>query len=70
MVEVPVIHRDQVHVAEDEAVVLRLFQSLCVADVQQLCTVEGVLPQLRRHRDNFITLQTLQSLTALNKKFG
>lgn len=34
VVEVSVVHGDQVHVAEDEAVVLCVLQSLCVADVQ------------------------------------
>lgn len=66
MVEVPVIHRDQVHVAEDEAVVLCVFQSLCITDVQQLCTIEGVLPQLWRHQDHFYYI-TNKMLTASNK---
>lgn len=47
VVEVAVVHRDQVHVAEDEAVVLCVLQSLRVADVQQLGSVERVLTQLQ-----------------------
>lgn len=50
MVEVAVVHRDQVHIAEDEAVVLGVLQSLRVADVQQLGTVESVLTQLQNKR--------------------
>lgn len=46
VVEVAVVHGNQVHVTEDEAVVLGVLQSLRVADVQQLGTVEGVLTQL------------------------
>ena len=47
VVEVAVVHRDQVHVAEDEAVVLGLLQGLRVAHIQQLGTVESFLTQLR-----------------------
>lgn len=47
VIQVAVVHRDQVHVAEDEAVVLCVLQSLCVADVQQLGTVESVFTQLQ-----------------------
>lgn len=47
VVEVAVVHWDQVHIAKDEAVVLCVFQSLCVANIQQLGTVEGVLTQLQ-----------------------
>lgn len=47
VVEVSVVHGDQVHVAEDEAVVLAVLQGLCVADVQQFGSVERVLAQLR-----------------------
>lgn len=50
VVEVAVVHRDQVHVAEDEAVVLCVLQSLRVADVQQLGSVERVLTQLQGNR--------------------
>lgn len=46
MVEVAVIHGNQIHIAEDEAVVLCILQSLRVANVQQLCTIESVLAQL------------------------
>lgn len=47
VVEVAVVHRDQVHVAEDEAVVLSVFQSFRVANIQQLGSVESVLTQLQ-----------------------
>jgi len=49
MVEVAVVHRDQVHVAKDEAIVLAVLQSLRVADVQQLGPVECFLTQLQEH---------------------
>lgn len=47
VVEVTVVHRDQVHIAKDEAVVLCVLQSLCIANVQELGTVESVLTQLQ-----------------------
>lgn len=47
VVEVSVVHGDQVHVAEDEAVILGVLQSLCVTDVQQFGSVERVFTQLR-----------------------
>lgn len=40
LVGVPVVHGDQVHVAEDETLVVVLLQSLCVAHVQQLGSVK------------------------------
>ena len=46
VVEVAVVHGDQVHVAEDEAVVLAVLQGLRVAHVQQLGAVERLLAQL------------------------
>lgn len=46
VVEIAVVHGDQVHVAEDEAVVLCILQSLRVANIQQLGTIESVLTQL------------------------
>lgn len=46
VVEVAVVHWDQVHVTKDETVVLCVLQSLRVANVQQLGTVESVLTQL------------------------
>lgn len=57
MVEIAVIHRDQVHVAEDEAVVCGLLQRLPVADIQQLGPVESVFAQLWKHtKKNKVTL--------------
>lgn len=49
VVEVAVVHWDQVHIAKDEAVVLCVLQSLRVADIQQLGTVESVLTQLQEN---------------------
>lgn len=46
VIKVAVVHRDEVHVAENEAVVRGLLQGLPVADVQQLGPVERVLAQL------------------------
>lgn len=46
VVQVAVVHGDQVHVAEDEAVVLGILQSLCIAHVKQLGSVEGVFAEL------------------------
>lgn len=57
VVEVAVVHRDQVHVAEDEAVVRGLLQRLPVADIQQLGPVESVFAQLWEHtKKNKFTL--------------
>lgn len=47
VVQVAVVHRDEVHVAEDEAVVRGFLQGLPVAHVQQLGPVESVFAQLR-----------------------
>lgn len=47
VVEIAVVHGDQVHIAEDEAVVFCILQSLSVANIQQLGTIEGVLTQLQ-----------------------
>lgn len=49
VVQVAVVHRDEVHVTEDEAVVRGLLQGLPVADVQQLGPVESVFAQLWKH---------------------
>lgn len=46
MVEVAVVHRDQVHIAEDEAVIRGFLQGLPVAHIQKLGSVEGVFTQL------------------------
>lgn len=58
VVEVPVIHRDQVHVTKDEAVVICILQRLCVAHVQQFGSVECVLAQLqdKRQESNFCVI--------------
>lgn len=45
-VGVTVVHGDQVHVAEDEAVVVVLLQRLHVAHVEQLGPVEDLFPIL------------------------
>lgn len=50
LVGVAVVHGDQVHVAEDEALVVVLLGRLHVAHVQQLGSVEGFLSVLRRHK--------------------
>lgn len=56
VVQVAVVHRDEVHVAEDEAVVRGLLQGLPVAHVQQLGPVEGVFAQLWKHtQDNGVS---------------
>lgn len=47
VVEVTVVHRDEVHVAEDEAVILCILQGLSVAHVQELGSVEGFLTKLQ-----------------------
>lgn len=47
VVEVAVVHRDQVNVTEDEAVIFCILQSLRVTNVQQLSAVESVLAQLQ-----------------------
>lgn len=52
VVEIAVVHGDQVHVAEDEAVVLCILQSLRVANIQQLGTIESVLTQLQENTLN------------------
>lgn len=49
VVQVTVVHGDEVHVAEDEAVVRRLLQGLPVAHVEQLGPVERVFAQLGKH---------------------
>lgn len=45
-VGVAVVHGDQVHIAEDEAVVVVLLQGLHVADVQQLGPIEDLVSVL------------------------
>ena len=50
LVDVAIVHGDQVHVAEDKAVVVVLLQRLHVAHVQQLGSVKGLVSILRRHR--------------------
>lgn len=47
VVEVAVVHRDQVNVTEDEAVIFCILQSLRITNVQQLSAVESVLAQLQ-----------------------
>lgn len=47
VVEVAIVHWDQVNITEDEAVILCVLQSLRVANIQQLGTVERVLTQLQ-----------------------
>lgn len=51
LVGVAVVHGDEVDIAEDEAVVIVLLQGLRVANVQQLCSVEGLVAILT-HTDN------------------
>lgn len=46
-VGVTVVHRNQVHVTEDEAVVVVLLQGLHVADVEQLGPVKNLFSILR-----------------------
>lgn len=50
VVQVPVVHRNQVHVAENKAVVFTIFQSLRVTDVEKLGTVKRVFPKLKHNR--------------------
>lgn len=65
VVQVPVIHRDQVHVTENEAVVFCIFKSLCVANVKKLGPIEGVLAKLKHNRKNnsFTMLQNALKIT-------
>ena len=60
LVDVAVVHRDRVHVAEDEALVVVLLQSLHVADVQQLGPVKGLLSVLDDDVDSVVQLLSLQ----------
>lgn len=57
LVGVAVVHGDQVDVAEDEAVVVVLLQSLSEADVQQLGSVEDLVSVLRqKHQGNVMII--------------
>lgn len=51
LVGVAVVHGDEVDVAKDEAVVIILLQGLCIANVQQLGSVKGLVAVLT-HTDN------------------
>lgn len=47
LVDVAVIHGDQVHVTKHEAVIVVLLQSFRIANVQQLSAVEGFVSVLK-----------------------
>lgn len=48
LVGVAVVHGDEVHVAEDKAVIVVLLQGLCVAHVQQLSPVKRHITILKK----------------------
>lgn len=47
LVDIPIVHGDQVHIAEDEALIVVLLQGLHVTHVQQLGSVKGFVSILR-----------------------
>lgn len=51
VVDVPVVHRNQVHIAENKAVVFSIFQSLRITDIEKLGTVKRFFPKLKHNRE-------------------
>lgn len=49
-VKIAIIFRDQVHIMEDEAVPVVVFQGLQVADIQQLCTIKCCITSLSEQK--------------------
>lgn len=58
LVGVAVVHRDQIHIAEDEALVIIFLQRFRIAHVEQLGSVEDILPMLLQTRGKQTGLNT------------
>lgn len=68
VVEVPVVHRDQVHITENEAVVFCVFESFCVANIKQLGPIKGVLTKLKHNRKKNYNNSSIDPIELSGKK--